>query len=985
MAAAVAWLLYLVLGVCVWSVSKLFCKKIRKREKSEALSLNQAIQNADRLKLYKVKRDPNTHLPIFGTQSRFHFLDRPEIVGMESVGLGFYFYHLNMFLVILGVLSVTYFVNVTQYYNKVEFEESYTLQFADALRGSRNATCSRPYEVQNLITQLSAGSLCVKGGHSNPYFCPAVCTVTVREGQSVNDINMEDPLLCRKHMPCDHVESKELCCNIQLDAENNKFPFLSIWMMAFGIVLFSGWLACNKIMSDKLGERLNSAVITASDYTVLISGINPKRCTLEELNNFFRHYGSIHWAVPVPRIGNVIEKKKAITDLEEMQREISLHSKDTLDTMTVSGILFTLAYFGAPFFLRATFFGVEKALAARKDWITRRISALRKEIASAEAKVMEDARKNRNTGQALVTFSYEAFAKNAFNDQNRPIAKAFSKYTTCNTISRFPKFQDRTIKVSRAPEPSDFRWENTNTFGFNQGLRILCSNFGTVCVLLIGALIQLQLEVWKEDAISDFVAYKVGSAYKESDNKEMLLKQFRVRSLSMASSFAVVIVNMVMHLIAGAFSGFERRHSWSDTEKYLLMKLSTAYFLNTSVIPLLAATEKNWYVEGGFAEQVFYTQLIDAFMSPMLALLDPTWLCSRLSCQYAKTQDVLDKILVPPEFSLSIRYSDTIKTLSMAVIFAPMVPSSPLIGFLGILMQCATDRVIAFKMAQRPRQLQEGVMDMVFFLLKFISPLQLGLMYYCFSGIRNLLIIAAGIWFLAAAYSVFRGAQRTKELEDAGTGGLSFKDASDSCDLSTDDVEDKAKTFEEFFFSAETEESLGEKINALFPHEGDEFHECEEKGEAGSSSGTEESRMEKIKSTIKQKYFTYTPFTSSGLGRGLKEEVQQMFDLSSDVCPPNKELMTYQKAETGGRNTDNPMRTVRTSRKSSVFKSIKALESNLKTHRRSRAGSRRNTMMSIFQQVNSKRKSLLKMETPNPLFNRDRQTTTVNQLNDDQL
>jgi len=140
---------------------------------------------------------------------------------------------------------------------------------------------------------------------------------------------------------------------------------------------------------------------------------------------------------------------------------------------------------------------------------------------------------------------------------------------------------------------------------------------------------------------------------------------------------------LVMHVIAGALSSFERWHSWSDTEKYLLLKLSIAYFLNTSVIPLLASTRKNWYTEGGFAEQVFYTQLIDAVMAPILAMFDPTWLCSRLSCQYAKTQGVLDKILVPPEFSLSIRYSDTIKTLSMAVIFAPMVPTSPMIGLIG--------------------------------------------------------------------------------------------------------------------------------------------------------------------------------------------------------------------------------------------------------------------------------------------------------------
>ena len=104
MAAAVVWLLYLLVGGIVYATSKLFCRKIRKQEKDESLSLTEAHEKANRLRLYKVKRDPATHLPIFGTQTPFRFLDSCETIGMESVGLGFYFYHLNMFLLILGIL-----------------------------------------------------------------------------------------------------------------------------------------------------------------------------------------------------------------------------------------------------------------------------------------------------------------------------------------------------------------------------------------------------------------------------------------------------------------------------------------------------------------------------------------------------------------------------------------------------------------------------------------------------------------------------------------------------------------------------------------------------------------------------------------------------------------------------------------------------------------------------------------------------------------
>ena len=287
---------------------------------------------------------------------------------------------------------------------------------------------------------------------------------------------------------------------------------------------------------------------------------------------------------------------------------------------------------------------MEKAIEAKNAWIKSRTTVLRKKIEKAWQRLWRTLKSQEHCGPGDLL---DENLKNAFNDQNRPVAKAVSKYTTCNLVSRYPKLQGRGLKVHRAPEPSDFRWENTNTFGSNRKVRILISTSLTLLVLAAGALIQLQLEIWKADAINDFSEYKVASADARDDN-EFLLKQLRVRSLSTTSSFVIVIVNMVMHVIAGALSRFERWHSWSDTEKYLLLKLSTAYFLNTSVIPLLASTPEKWYTEGGFAEQVFYTQLIDAVMAPMLALFDPTWLCSRLSCQYAKTQDVLDKILVPP-------------------------------------------------------------------------------------------------------------------------------------------------------------------------------------------------------------------------------------------------------------------------------------------------------------------------------------------------
>ena len=1013
---AVAWLFYITIGILIYGPSKVFCRKVRdqdrqKKKLAKNLSLERAKEKANQLRLFKVKRDPKTHLPLAGTQTLFKFFDPPESVGMESVGLGFYFYHLNMFLLILLICSITYAVNISQYYNNMEFEKSYVLQF-DVIGGQKtNVTCDRPYNVHTLITRMSAGSLCVKSESSNPYFCPATCSVRLPD---YHEVDLNDPNACKNHKPCEHAgkNPEHKCCNIEQDFTAKNFPFLSVWVSLLSVILFSLWIVYNRIFSNRLGMKLNSSVITASDYTVLISGLDEKDCTRSDLTDFFSHYGYISWCTPVPRIGSVVKNREEIADLEEMKRELSLHSEETFDTHTISGILFVMAYFGVSFLLRGLTLGFEKAKKVHIEWIGERIRFLKEEAKAAQKQSLEDIDSHRNTGQAFVTFTYESMASNAFIDQKRPISKTFNKYT-CTSLSKYPTLKGRTIKVERAPEPSDFRWENTSIFGWRQGLRILCSNFGTILVLCIGALIQLQLEFWKADALDELSEYKVVNAGKE-DN-EFLLKQTQVRSLSFASSLAIVVVNLTMHGIAGFFSEFESWHSWSDTEKYLLLKLSIAYFLNTVVVPLLASTRKNWYVEGGFAEQVFYTQLIDAMMAPLMALIDPSWLCSRMSCKYVQTQRVLDDLVAPSVFKLSIRYADAIKTLSMAVIFAPMVPTSPLIGFVGIVIQCATDRVVAFRMCQRPRQLQEGVMDGVFFLLRCIPPMQILLMYYSFAGIRTILIVAAAVMLAAGFVGVWKG-KRNKELEDAGTGGLSFEKASTSCDLSVDQVE-IPDNFEDFFTKSPKEEDaekgqgkkrnskfninevyefLGEKASSILKatnrNDEDEeggggsrnsadFFDCQgendDEGNGGNSGGeiradgegegpslsrvssgatSTRSGIERVRDNIKQKYFTYMPNPSVTLPVDLQEKIDMMFDIDADmgngrsIFDPNPELMPYQNRETGGPENVRKPRS-RSARKSSIFSQFGSAANALGDHLSGGIKKiRKRTLMSIFSQ-----------------------------------
>ena len=78
---------------------------------------------------------------------------------------------------------------------------------------------------------------------------------------------------------------------------DDDFPVLTIWLSFFSIILFNFWITYSKWVSNRLGKKLNAAVITAADYTVLVTGLKRTQFTRKDLEEFFSHYGYVYFVL----------------------------------------------------------------------------------------------------------------------------------------------------------------------------------------------------------------------------------------------------------------------------------------------------------------------------------------------------------------------------------------------------------------------------------------------------------------------------------------------------------------------------------------------------------------------------------------------------------------------------------------------------------------------------------------------------------------
>lgn len=199
--------------------------------------------------------------------------------------------------------------------------------------------------------------------------------------------------------------------------------------------------------------------------------------------------------------------------------------------------------------------------------------------------------------------------------------------------------------------------------------------------------------------------------------------------------------------------------------------------------------EVDWYAEGALVTEAAFLLVTNAFISPIFFLID-LWhvfisMPSRLfvDCWTSrKTQSQFNEMYLGPSFSLANRIGDVIKTLFISFLFAPIIPLTPLLGFISLGFQYLFDRIFLLRLARHPHWYDKRIMTSVVrypaymlapvplgVLLLFRTPKELKISYFaaCFTdsfsvweGLDHVLVSAGAIIvllliFLVAAQALF--------------------------------------------------------------------------------------------------------------------------------------------------------------------------------------------------------------------------------------
>lgn len=95
-------------------------------------------------------------------------------------------------------------------------------------------------------------------------------------------------------------------------------------------------------------------------------------------------------------------------------------------------------------------------------------------------------------------------------------------------------------------------------------------------------------------------------------------------------------------------------------------------------------------------ESAFTIQLLNAFLPDLFSLLDPLRIFRyHVLSRFARSQEYCNSCALPVDFSLPLRFANTIKTVALATLYAPILPISPFIGLGSVLISYLADACAA--------------------------------------------------------------------------------------------------------------------------------------------------------------------------------------------------------------------------------------------------------------------------------------------------
>ena len=301
------------------------------------------------------------------------------------------------------------------------------------------------------------------------------------------------------------------------------------------------------------------------------------------------------------------------------------------------------------------------------------------------------------------------FAFVTFNSQisTREIAKLWEKsfidsFLKCICNRKPPKiflFKDSYIKARIACESPDVNWENL-------GVTKLKKIFIRTTTLILNLFLM----------VTTFLILYYALDWKRNQNAKN--KYGSLENLRGATALAAVVatlINIFISKLLRVFSALEKHRSWSSCKISVMNRIVSFTFTNTIflLIMLYSLPDNQWFVEGGLVYSVFWLQISNAFVPPLVYLVNPSYQYQKFIRYWVRrkseakllqmTQREANDLFKGPEVDLADRFGNIIKTCFLSFFFAPISPIGPAIGIFALLVEAGVFNFMLVRIHCRPR------------------------------------------------------------------------------------------------------------------------------------------------------------------------------------------------------------------------------------------------------------------------------------------
>ena len=300
--------------------------------------------------------------------------------------------------------------------------------------------------------------------------------------------------------------------------------------------------------------------------------------------------------------------------------------------------------------------------------------------------------------------------------------RGIKKYFSCCQDKTGKMFKGRTLKVKRAPEPTDIIWENLVYSRINRILRTFVTTVLLAVILCCSFFILYGLAEWQKDLYDNMAV-----SDRESTTGE---KKSSIEFSSIPPAIIIYVFNIVLDRTVRVMATFEHRHTFTDTLLSTSWKLTIVMSLNTILFPLLTHRySSEWYTPGGLANNIFWVALSASFVKPFFKLFGPMFLW-KLYRRWDLTRSI-DKrsafisqgkanlIFQNPEADVAAWYADIMIKFLLCLAYTPLLPLIVPIILLGFGLEYWIDKWLLLRRSCRPRLLNEKI---AFSMIDFVKP-----------------------------------------------------------------------------------------------------------------------------------------------------------------------------------------------------------------------------------------------------------------------